>query len=74
MTEPILLKEFPPEILEEKVKNIKCKCGVYMNEDGTETTMIGGCGELMLSLESYRCTDCTVQFHRNCAREHFKHP
>lgn len=37
-------------------------------------TFVGGCGEHVSFMDSYRCADCTASFHRNCLRLHFNQP
>lgn len=55
-------------------------CGASIGEDdGQLKTFIGGCGKAVPIFGSaderaYQCADCSAPFHRECLREHFKHP
>lgn len=60
----------------EKPKSSKCEegfgflCGRI--EENKGKVFIGGCNQYVDFMDSYRCTDCTASFHRDCARKHFK--
>lgn len=44
-------------------------CGLIY---GNKQPFVGGCGKPVLQHESYRCSDCTASFHRECINEHFE--
>lgn len=49
-----------------RVRDLAWQCGGV-----GDVIFEGGCGELVEAIDAYRCTDCTVYFHRECARKHF---
>lgn len=60
---------------EELLNKITVLCGGIeqnMNEKNEINLLKGGCGKWIPIMDSYRCTDCTASFHRDCARKHFK--
>lgn len=60
------------EKLERRVLELSAEgyaCGRIEEVNGIFT---GGCGKHVDREESYRCSDCTASFHRDCLRKHFK--
>ena len=51
--------------------DLRVKCGRLMEYD---QLFVGGCDKWVNIMDMFRCTDCTVPFHRKCAIKHFKYP
>lgn len=60
------------EEAEKKIERLKAEgyaCGRLNEHEGL---LIGGCGLHVDRESSYRCSDCTASFHRDCIRQHFE--
>lgn len=45
---------------------------IVCGENAVLPARISGCGLPILTItELYRCTDCDIPFHKNCAKKHF---
>lgn len=57
--------------MKKQLLGVKVRCGRLRENP---KIFVGGCGRWVDVMEMFRCTDCTVPFHRRCAQKHFIYP